>query len=502
MGSLFLYPQQETKPKQFSALLYIVIICLGHFLAYRLALVPVQLEAVVIFSAILFYPILKFPRCGIYLLFCSLPLIPHFRRLYYLIYDRPALDPLIVFGDILSMYVFAALFFSLYKRQKSYREIQRYCIIIFLYFLYVIARAFIFNSSGFDGIVNLRFYAPQVLLFFAGIAFGENFKMHKNLWAVTVIVGIIACLYGLKQLYFGYSEAEKIWFSQISFRSLFIAGHARPFSFFQSPAAFADYLQLSLLGVLFLTFHSSFSRKLFSLVLLCFFSYGIIITSVRSNWAGLGISLFVWFVLLPAKSTHKRILLVSVIIFSVILLQFLESKIQNHQTVYNQPVFITDDTEDELIQLLVFDRVSAITDPFSENSVQHRLSLWKELFAISATPYYAILGRGTGSLNADSLYITYLAEFGYPGMIFITLLVLLFIKTGLNLFDNSDNNKTKLLAKVITTFNITFALINLTGTHIHSFPGDTYFWFWNGVLIKLAIVCKYRRSNIETSVNS
>jgi hypothetical protein len=29
------------------------------------------------------------------------------------------------------------------------------------------------------------------------------------------------------------------------------------------------------------------------------------------------------------------------------------------------------------------------------------------------------------------------------------------------------------------------AIIGITGSHIHAFPGDSYFWFWNGVLIGL-----------------
>jgi hypothetical protein len=36
--------------------------------------------------------------------------------------------------------------------------------------------------------------------------------------------------------------------------------------------------------------------------------------------------------------------------------------------------------------------------------------------------------------------------------------------------------------------NIMFAIMNTTGSHIHAFPGDVYFWFWNGVLLKYSVM--------------
>ena len=70
-------------------------------------------------------------------------------------------------------------------------------------------------------------------------------------------------------------------------------------------------------------------------------------------------------------------------------------------------------------------------------------------------------------------------------MIFITFLVIFIIIKGFSLIDKSESPEIRSLARGITVMNIVFAIINITGTHIHSFPGDVYFWFWNGVLIKL-----------------
>jgi hypothetical protein len=137
------------------------------------------------------------------------------------------------------------------------------------------------------------------------------------------------------------------------------------------------------------------------------------------------------------------------------------------------------------MDLLITERSSAITNPFEEYSLLSRVNLWWYIFDLSSDPIMAIFGRGVGVLNADSLYITYLAEFGYPGVIFIVWFVVLTIRRGFMLVDSDVSREQIALAKGIVLMNVVFAVINITGTHIHSFPGDIFFWFWNGVLIRL-----------------
>jgi hypothetical protein len=134
--------------------------------------------------------------------------------------------------------------------------------------------------------------------------------------------------------------------------------------------------------------------------------------------------------------------------------------------------------------------MSAIYNPLEEHSFLSRLMHWRDLLVYSLDPAHAFLGRGLGAQKADSLYFTYLAEFGYPGMIFIIIILIVFISKGFTLVDTSKNNDNIAIAKGITTMNIIFAIVSITGTHIHYFPGDIYFWFWNGVLIQLTILDK------------
>jgi len=75
----------------------------------------------------------------------------------------------------------------------------------------------------------------------------------------------------------------------------------------------------------------------------------------------------------------------------------------------------------------------------------------------------AILGRGLGALSADSLYVTYLAEFGYPGFIFIIVLICAFIMKGIKSLESLSDPRTVVLTKGIIVFDLAFALMNLRG---------------------------------------
>jgi hypothetical protein len=466
----------------------VAVAAAGHFLAYQICHVPKQIELVAFLAIALLYPIIRFPIVGVYAYFFISPLIPYIRRLYYLAYGRPGTDPLIVIGDIIIVLIFTGLFFEFRKRRLDDPSSKLFASVIACYIVYLVVRTFVFNILPLsEGLGKLKYYAPTVLLFFVGMLFAREEAHLKRLWTLTIIIGTIACLYGLKQLYMGYSTAEKLWFSSISFTTLFIKGIARPFSFFQSPAGFADYLLLGLIAVLILSSWTAFHGKQALMLLVPLFFYGILITSVRSNWIGAAAVLICWFIIFKIKNNGRRILIIIGAALFFFLYQLVDDSLQSkskQDVVSNQRA--KDIGKQEYIDLMVTSRATAITNPFEEHSLLSRLALWKYMFILSREPEMAVLGRGLGALNADSLYVTYLAEFGYPGFLFIIGLFYVFIARGIRMIDTLPNRRTVFLTKGIVCMDLSLALMNMTGTHIHAFPGDAYFWFFNGVLIGMS----------------
>lgn len=489
-------------PERYIRILFLAAVCLaGHLLAYKIVNVPAQLELVVIFSAVIFFPILRFPKIGLYLLFIIMPLVPFFRRLYYLHHARPSADPLIVTGDILIAVITAGLYFEFRKQKDEHKKGSQISRWIFIYFIYLLVRVFILNSLPLaEAVMKYRFYGPTVLLFFAGILFGKDIKLLENIWYITIISGIFAAVYGVKQLVMGYSEFEKLWFSSISFTTLFIKGIARPFSFFQSPAAFADFMLLAMIGVI-ITISSSkrFSTR-YLLIFIPLFVYALLITSVRSNWIGAIVILFFWIFLARFNNLHLRFGIILFLVLLFISLQFVEIYLNDKNEIQNISTVVSEKSNNESFDLLVKQRVGALSNPFDEHSFLSRVALWKFLLTSSSDPILAIWGRGLGVLSADSLYFTYLAEFGYPGMLFIIIISIMLIVKGFYVLDNSKDSSVIAIAGGVTIMNIALGIVNITGTHIHGFPGDVYFWFWNGVMVHFFNVLKNKQLDVNENI--
>jgi hypothetical protein len=472
--------------------IFFLIIAAGQLLAYKLFHVPSREEVILLFTAWIFYPILCSPIVGMYVLFIVLPFIPLIRRLYYLSFMRPKVDLLIMTGDIVMAIILLGLFFEMRRRFVELKKVKIWFRIILGYFLYLLFRTFVLNELPVNEAVLLfKNYGPPVLFFIIGMMYAHRTDHIQMLWNITIVIGIIAVAYGIKQLYFGYSHAEELWFSSISFTTLFIQGKARPFSVFQAPVAFADYMQLSCVAVLMSISDARNRMKVGLIVLLPLFFYGALITSVRSNWAGILALLVFWFTFFNVKGGKKRTMVFFGII-AVYLLYDYTNSIMGGSLGIDKAIAVTSKAgpDNEYMDMLVTDRTSALTDPLQEHSFQSRLYLWNLLLKTSIHPIYFFVGHGTGTIRADSLYFDYLGQYGYPGMIFIIWLIVVFVRKGLYVIDNSPDPRQVLHARAITSSTIVFAIISVTGTHLHGFPGDVYFWFFSGVLIKQAAEIK------------
>jgi hypothetical protein len=474
------------KRNAITALILIGIALAGNLIGYKMFHVPKQTEMIVLFVLAVAYPILRNPLFGVYAVFLLLPFVSYARRLYYLVYTRPGIDPLLMTGEVLLAIILAGLFFELRDRGEKDRDIKLFRLMVFVYFCYMAIRVFVYTEVPLaQAAAAFKFYGPAVLFFFVGCIYALHFRHIRIIWGLTVFIGVLAAIYGIKQLYFGYSEAENIWLSSIKFSTLVIFDIVRPFSFFSSPATFGDYLLLAFIGVLMLWHWESQVFRMLSLVVLPVLFYAVLITSVRSNWIGFVLVLILWFAFTRAKGMKKRI----IVLVAIAALYFAWQAVSDTFAGGNAPVALQQtgavSAQDRYMELLVANRSTAITDPMQEHSFLSRLALWTYMIRLSTEPQLAILGRGLGGLNADSLYITYLAEFGYPGMFFIIFILGAFVFRGLKIIDTAQSPDVVVLARGITVMNMVFAIVSITGSHIHAFPGDVYFWFFNGVLVKL-----------------
>ncbi len=452
----------------------------GIFIAWNMVHIPPQAGLLLIVGLAAFYPAIRWPVFGLGTLVVILPFIPHVRRLYYLIYDRPLIDPLIAIGDTITLFLLLGLFGSF---RSNLRHMGPYPFIFGGYFLYMLFRCFVFSDlPALRALAEFKFYGPPVLLFFAGMLFAGRMAFLRLIWGLTAVVGLLGAVYACVQLFGGYSEAERIWFSSIEFTTLMMNGVPRPFSFFQAPVAMADYMIVATVAIFILAATQRHSIAL--LMTLPLLWYAVLITSVRSNWVGLMVVIGLWPLFAFVKHTRWRLGLLLGGVLILLIFQTLRDagELGNDPSAVMGAVGGTGQGK-EYFQLFVASRTSAISDPLNEHSFVYRLTLWRDLFVYSVEPVNALLGRGTGSLAADSFYVTYLAEFGYPGFLFALWVFFHFIARGMGFADRSTDRGKIIMARGIVILDISLGVMNITGTHIHYFPGDFYFWFFNGVLM-------------------
>ena len=474
----------------FTIVLLCFAIVLGAVFANMFFNVPNQKLMLMVVGGLVFYPILRYPIVGLYLFFIISPFIPYFRRLYYLAYRRPTSDPLIIVGDVILAIMLLGLFYTFRENRVRDQDVASFKVAIFGYLGYLLLRVFFHTDLPLaEAMLAFKYYGPVVICFFIGIIYAPQLKHIKAIWLITIGIGIITALYGIKQLYFGYSVAETLWFTSISFHSLFINNVARPFSVFQAPAAFADYLQLAVIGVIILTGWKKNSIKPILLVFLPLYCAGILITSVRSSWIGLAVSFMLWFIIGAINNNRSRI--VAIIVLTVLFMagnSFVDSLGGSSNTTTPITAVATVMPNQQNLDMLISDRSAALVNPMEEHSFVSRLATWRMIVACTGDPAMALFGRGLGAFSADSLYFTYLAEFGYPGLIFIVVLLIVLIAKAFSLLNTLKDRRLLILCKGILIMNIIFAVTGITGSHFNSFPGDAYFWFFNGVLIKLSSI--------------
>ncbi len=487
--------QATTNTGRWGALL--ALIAAGHFLGYFIVHIPERIEFLVLLGAVLCYPLLRVPVSGLYVVFIALPFVPYLRRYYYLAYNRPGVDPLIAIGELILLLMIPAHILA--QRESLFHSrgrISKVQVVVAVYFGYMILRSVVANTLPLtESLAKLKLYGPMVLLFYLGLSYGLSVRHLRRFWIITIAVGVLSSLYGFWQLYIGYSEAEKAWFNAIQFTTLFIDGRARPFSFFQAPVAFADFIQLSILGVLIVTGIYPQRKLRWLWVLLPLFFGAILITSVRSNWAGMLATLALVPLIYRIRGNRKRISALVALAATYALYAFLSATVfagfglSEFFTLFSRIL-----PNDQFVDVLIAQRVEALERPLGEYSLLSRFVLWRFILDTSFQPVNFFLGRGLGALKADSLYFTYLAEFGYPGLVLIVGIFAYFIKTGFTTMDHTSNPSHVVLARGITILNIVFAIMSITGTHIHYFPGDVYFWFWNGVLVRIRVHTNHPRT--------
>ncbi|HKP96783.1 MAG TPA: hypothetical protein VJ385_13580 [Fibrobacteria bacterium] len=452
----------------------------GFGFVYRLMHIPSRLETAIFCIAFFLIPTLKYPKVGVYYLFCLPLFIPLFRRMYYLVSERPTLDYLMLISDgVMGGLIMAMILLWILNKERS-KDLFSSLIVIYTLLLFI--KVFLGAQLGMqEGLYGFKFNGLYVFFFFAGSYVLRTYKETRAILGYSSWLLFITALYGINQILFGFTDFERKWLDSITFTTLRIDGVVRPFSTYVSPAAMSDGMTILFVLGIFWVFAKGRHLVPFGILLTASSIAPIMIATVRTNWLAVAAGLLFYGFFLRLKKTWVQWSLIAVMALGMVGISAKGSGGGGGSMAQNAVISAKVNRKNpNLTETMITNRTAALANPLQEYSVQKRMETW---MGIIYTSFYFPLGKGQGTTGyAHSYYFLVLGEIGYPG--FLCFLAILFVGfyRGMKVIANSKDEDVAELLRLLVTIIFMLTVLNLTGTHLHTPPGDIFFWFTMGCI--------------------
>ena len=322
---------------------------------------------------------------GVISLLVFLPFMAFLRRCVYASNPYVKLDPILIVADALTIFMFSYIFLFEGKQLRKWFKENR--VVRYITFLLLICVLQIFNplqGGILVGLAGAKFWIVPMLWFYLGLYITER-KM-EFIFYLIIAIGVITAIYGLYQVFYGFTDFEKYWVNYGGYTALKVGKYIRPFSTFASAQEYTTFLMIS--GIITVAYIVRRQRNLYLLLALGIIFYGLIMASARGAILGflIGSGLF----LILGLRNFKKIVLASIAII------FISSILISQVSLPESPI----ETEHSIKRTLIEHTASGITDPFAKSS-----TLWYRFQGASSAFFRVIrnplgLGLGVGNLAA------------------------------------------------------------------------------------------------------
>jgi hypothetical protein len=450
----------------------------GSFFSWRLLSIPSRIETTAFMIAFFLIPTLKYPKFGVYYLFGVTFFIPLFRRMYYLIEDRPAVDYLMLVSDgVMGGFICALALLWLVNKERAR---DPFPILVIAYTALIFIKCFVGNEvDTTSALYGFKFHGLYVMFFFAGSYILTTAKQTRRLLGFISWILLITACYAMKQILFGFTAFEQKWLDSITFTTLYIEGVVRPFSTYLSPATLADGMVIMILTGVYWFLAKGRHMALFGMALVAAAVWPLLIATVRTNWLAALASVFFYVVWLRIRKGWVKGALMALVLAAMVggalrggggSGQYQSAAIQSQLSSGNRSVS----------DIMIRNRTRALANPLQEYSVQKRMQTWGFIWMQTL---HKPLGNGTGTTGyAHSFYFQTLGEIGFPGLLLFLVMLWMTFARGFRVIARERDPATVELARYLLTLVFVLSILNLTGTHLHTPPGDLFFWFSLGCL--------------------
>ena len=346
------------------------------------------------------------------------PLRGLLRRAQYLIVDYAGEDPIHLLTPLVTLMALAMLLRS--QRLNMFRATPLAGSVSVLGLIFVLE---IFNplqGGLLIGLSGALFLLVPMVWFYFGQSVSEKF-IHTAL-RLVVLAGIVASLYGVYQMMFGYPAFEQYWIDNTDFYSSIAVGHVRrAVATFSSAEEWGRYTEIGAIVAFGLAAGANkFSARIGWLICGPASLSAVLLSGQRTAVFGLMVGIAT-LVLLGATTWPRAIMRLGLLLLPVVLIGVFVSAPTDEE--------IWSKGDNETVSTLLSHTQRGTLKPAEEESLQIRLETWTHLVT-EVIPYRPLgAGLGAGSLSElrfsaasdappiDNFFLVLAVACGIPGVL-------------------------------------------------------------------------------------
>lgn len=224
----------------------------------------IRVIAAVAVMAALAVPAMRNPRAALTMLFVGLPFLGVFRHMFLQGFGAARLDPLLLISSAVAIVVFVSLVLS---NEMDFGGTPLSFLVFCLLFVGVVQ---VFNPYQgptatqvmLVGLTGVMINLIPITFFFIARSIADAQYTHR-IFKIVFGVGIVAAIYGLKQVYFGFFGFETAFVKSQGYTALQVSGTTRPFSIFNNAAEYASYMHIACVLALAMLLFARKNKKAF-----------------------------------------------------------------------------------------------------------------------------------------------------------------------------------------------------------------------------------------------
>jgi len=348
------------------------------------------------------------------------------------------------------------------------------------------------TESRMAWVYTIRSVAIVMLSYFVFLYNIRSVKFIRLIFKIWLVMSLFAALYGAKQEYIGFSDAEEAYLhSDPAIASLlFIAGHWRKFSIFSDPVSFAYNMSMSAIFCMALI---AGKTKLWKKIIIAILMMIYLVCMLYSGTRGANVLLPAALLLFAILNYNRKVLIFTcVAAFCLVVLINIPTGDPN--LLRFQTAFRPNNDDSYNLRKANQKRIQPYILSHPIGGGLGATGTWGQRFAPAS--YLA-------NFPPDSGYIRVAVELGWVGLIIFCTLMFTILKTGINNYYQIKDPELKTYCLAMTLIVFAYNIANFPQEALVQFPSNVFFSLEAALItVTLRLDIEKRKTQLPAPNNS